>query len=54
VAEVMNLLEGLPAAVVGETVNYPILRILGRGGKTAVAEALDDLRKSWKDTLDFK
>jgi len=50
---VLAAFQGLPAAVVGETVQYKILRILGGNGRPVVAEALEDLKKSWKGALDF-
>ncbi len=43
--------EGLPAADVGRTVGYKILRILGMSGRPVVAAALEDLRKAWKEGL---
>ena len=50
---VFSLLDGLPAAVVGETVKYRILRVMGRDSKPVIAEALGDLKASWKRPLCF-
>jgi phosphoribosylformylglycinamidine synthase II len=47
----LEIFTGLPAAVVGETIEYRILRILGRGGQTALAEALGDLKEAWQHPL---
>ncbi|MBI4605296.1 MAG: phosphoribosylformylglycinamidine synthase subunit PurL, partial [Planctomycetes bacterium] len=47
-------LEGLPAADIGETVTYGILRVLGLEGKPVIAEALEDLKRSWQRTLSFR
>ena len=51
--EALALLEGVPAAVIGETVKYGILRVIGLDGKTAIAEPLEELKSAWKRTLDF-
>ena len=51
--KVLGILEGLPAAEVGRTVGYKILRILGTGGGPVIAAALEDLRRAWKEPLDF-
>jgi phosphoribosylformylglycinamidine synthase len=53
VGEVLSVLGGVPAAEVGETVSYGILRVLGADGKTLLAESLEDLKASWKRTLDL-
>ncbi|HEU5310934.1 MAG TPA: hypothetical protein VFV24_05720, partial [Candidatus Eisenbacteria bacterium] len=51
--EALAVLEGVPAAVIGETVKYGILRVIGLDGKTAIAEPLEELKSAWKRTLDF-
>ena len=51
--ELLSLFEGSPAADIGQTVAYGILRVLGLGGKAVIAEALEDLKKAWKEPLDF-
>ena len=53
VGEALALLDGVPAAEIGETVKYGILRVLGLDGKTAIAEPLEELKSAWKRTLDF-
>ena len=53
VGEALALLDGVPAAEIGETVKYGILRVLGLDGKTAIAEPLEELKSGWKRTLDF-
>jgi phosphoribosylformylglycinamidine synthase len=53
VGEVLAILGGVPAAEVGETVSYGILRVLGIQGRTVLAESLDELKASWKRPLDF-
>ncbi len=53
VGAVLSLFAGLPAAEIGETVKYRILRVLALGGKPVVAEALEDLKRSWKSPLRF-
>jgi len=45
--------EGLPAADVGVTLTYHILRVVGRDGETVLAEALDDLKRAWQEPLAF-
>jgi phosphoribosylformylglycinamidine synthase len=54
-AEVLTILEGMgvPAAEIGETVSYGILRVLGLDGRTVLAESLEDLKASWKRPLDL-
>ncbi len=47
VGPVRALFEGLPIADVGETLEYQIVRVLGRGGETVLAEALADLKQCW-------
>jgi phosphoribosylformylglycinamidine synthase len=51
--ELLSLFEGLPAAEVGQTVAYGILRVMGLSGNVVLAEALEDLKKAWKEPLDF-
>jgi phosphoribosylformylglycinamidine synthase len=51
---VLAHLDGLEAAVVGETVRYRILRVLGLRGEVVLAEPLGDLRESWKSPLSFR
>jgi phosphoribosylformylglycinamidine synthase II len=51
--EVLALLDGVPAADVGETVKYGILRVIGLDGTTAAAESLEELKDAWKSTLDL-
>jgi phosphoribosylformylglycinamidine synthase len=58
VERVLAALAGMPAAAVGETLSYQILRVKsarGRagGGDTVLAEALEDLRRVWKEALAF-
>ena len=43
----------VPVASIGETISYKILRILGLHGEPVVAEALEDLKRSWKEPLNF-
>jgi phosphoribosylformylglycinamidine synthase len=50
---VLAQLSGLPAALIGSTIPYQILRILGLDGVPVVAEALEDLKRSWKEPLAF-
>jgi phosphoribosylformylglycinamidine synthase len=45
---VLAAFAGLPAADIGQTVSYGILRVIGLEGKAVVAEALADLKKSWQ------
>lgn len=51
--EVFRALDGLPAAAIGETVARPVLLAVGLGGRPVLEEALADLKRSWKATLDF-
>jgi len=51
---VLSLLEGIPAAEVGRTVVYKVLRVVGTTGSPVVAAALGDLQQAWKATLDFR
>ncbi len=51
---VLASLQGLPAAEIGETVSYHILRVLGLSGRPVVAESLKDLKRSWKSPLNFR
>ena len=53
VTEALAQLSGVPAAEVGETISYRILRILGLDGTPVVAEALEELKGAWKGTLDL-
>ncbi|HVR73801.1 MAG TPA: phosphoribosylformylglycinamidine synthase subunit PurL [Planctomycetota bacterium] len=53
VSAVLAMVAGLPAADIGETVKYGIIRVLGLGGKPVVAEALEELKKIWKSPLAF-
>ena len=53
VVELARHFEGLPGGVVGETLSYCILRVLARDGSTLCAEALDDLKRAWKEPLAF-
>jgi phosphoribosylformylglycinamidine (FGAM) synthase-like enzyme len=46
-----ELLVGVPHAPIGETIAYKILRILSADGRPVLAEALEDLKRSWKDPL---
>ena len=52
----MNMNQSIapPAADVGRTVGYKILRILSTGGQPAMASALEDLRRAWKEPLNFE
>jgi len=51
----LGLFTGLPAAEVGTTLSYHILRVLGSeaGGEALIAEALDDLKRAWQSPLRF-
>jgi phosphoribosylformylglycinamidine synthase len=51
--EALALLDGVPAAEIGDTVQYGILRVIGLDGKTAIAEPLEELKAAWKRTLDL-
>lgn len=53
VARCLAELDGLPAAEIGETVEYHILRVIGLDGRPILAEALPDLKRSWKSPLNF-
>jgi phosphoribosylformylglycinamidine synthase len=53
VPRLLSLLAGLPAAEVGETAQYGILRIVGLDGQVAIAEALKELKALWRGTLDL-
>lgn len=50
IRRVLELLSGLPAAIVGEVTPEPILR-LRRGGKDITVESIDGLRESWQRPL---
>jgi phosphoribosylformylglycinamidine synthase len=50
IRRVLELLSGVPAAIVGEVMPDPVLR-LRRGGKDVAVEPIDGLRKSWQKPL---
>jgi len=45
--------DGLPAADVGETLDYHIFRCVNSAGDTVVAEAIADLKRAWQAPLAF-
>jgi phosphoribosylformylglycinamidine synthase len=51
VARLLEGFAGLPAAEVGETIDYRIFRVLGLEGGTVLAEALSDLKECWQRPL---
>ena len=50
---VLEALGDVPAAVVGETIQYKILRVLGLEGAPVIAETLSELKSSWQTPLQF-
>ena len=46
-----EVLADVPHAAIGETISYKILRVVGSDGQPLVAEALEDLKCSWKEPL---
>lgn len=50
IRRVLELLSGVPAAIVGEVMPDPVLR-LRRGGKDVAVEPIDGLRESWQKPL---
>jgi len=48
VGALLAAFDGLPAAEIGETVKYRILRVLGLNGKPVLVESLEDLKRSWQ------
>ena len=47
----LRVLEGFPAAEIGQTLDYKILRVLGVGGQPVLASALVDLEQAFRRGL---
>ena len=51
--ELERVLGDLPFAAIGETIDYHIVRAVGRSGDAVLAEALPDLESAWRHGLTF-
>ncbi|MDZ7640489.1 MAG: AIR synthase-related protein [Desulfurivibrio sp.] len=51
--EFEQLMAGATASRLGVVTSEPVLRLLGLSGETIMVERIDDLKKSWQQTLDF-